>query len=67
MPLVYLDRRLKGWLIGSLVVLCINLIVFVFRSHFNQYLVLGVVFFTPVAWTLLYVLSRRFLKETPKE
>jgi hypothetical protein len=49
------------------VVLCINLIVFNFRSHFNQYLVLGVVFFTPVAWTLLYVLTRKFLKETPQK
>jgi hypothetical protein len=58
MPLVHLDRRLKGWLIGSLVVLGINLIVFIFRSHFNQYLVLGVVFLTPVAWTALYFLSR---------
>jgi hypothetical protein len=67
MPLVHLDRRLKGWLIGSLVVLGINLIVFIFRSHFNQYLVLGVVFFTPVAWTLLYVLARRFLKEARNE
>ena len=63
MPLVHLDRRLKGWLIGSLVVLCINLIVFIFRSHFNQYLVLGVVFFTPVAWTLF----SRTVKHDPKD
>jgi hypothetical protein len=67
MALVYLDRSLKGWLIGSIIVLCINLIVFIFRSHFNKYLVLGVVFFTPVAWTLLYVLARQLLKEVQKE
>jgi hypothetical protein len=67
MRLLYLDRGMKGWLIGSIFVLCVNLIVFIFRSHFNTYMVLGVILLTPVAWTLLYVLTRRFLKEAQKE
>ena len=58
---------MKGWLIGSIIVLCVNLIVFIFQSHFNTYLVLGVVLFTPVAWTLLYVLTGQLLKKAPKE
>jgi hypothetical protein len=67
MPLIYLDRGMKGWLTGSIFVLCGNLIVFIFRAHLDKYLVLCVVLLTPVAWTLLYVLARRFLKEAPKE
>jgi hypothetical protein len=57
---------MKGWLIGSIFVLGVNLIVFLFRNHFNKYLVLSVVLLTPVAWTLLYVFIRRFFKKTKR-
>jgi hypothetical protein len=66
MRLIYFDRRMKGWLIGSIVVLCINLIVFIFRSHFNKYVVLGVVLCTPVAWTILYFLAELVLGRVRK-
>lgn len=49
---------MKGWLIGSVFVLCINLIVFVFQKHFSTSTALWVVLLTPVAWTGLYFLSK---------
>jgi hypothetical protein len=67
MPLIYLDRSMKGWLIGSILVLCINVIVFIFRSHLDKYVALAVVFFTPLAWALLYVLARLILRKAPKK
>jgi hypothetical protein len=54
---IHLDKRLKGWLIGSVFVLCINLTVFIFQEHFSKPIVFLVVLLTPVAWTGLYFLA----------
>lgn len=66
MRLINLNNRTKGWLIGSLFILCVNLMVFIFQKRFDIYIVLLVVLLTPIAWTALYVLSRLFSKKAPK-
>jgi hypothetical protein len=57
MPLLYLDRRNKGWLGTSIFVLIVNLIVFIIQKHLSQNIVLLVVLLTPAAWVVLYFLS----------
>jgi hypothetical protein len=66
MRLLYLNRSNKVWLISSLLVLFFNLIVFVFRKHFDRNMVLIVVLLTPVAWAGLYFLSKLFFKSDLK-
>jgi len=54
-----LDKKNKGWLFSSIIVLLINLVVFGFRKHFDIGTVLWVVVLTPVAWLSLYYLFIR--------
>lgn len=56
-----LDQKTKGWMIGSILVLLINLVVFAFRNHLEMNIVLSVVVLTPIAWLLLYVLLMHVL------
>jgi hypothetical protein len=62
MRLLYLNRSTKIWLIGSIFVLLANLIVFIFKKHFDTTIVFWVVLLTPVAWLVLYFLSRLVIK-----
>jgi hypothetical protein len=63
MRLFYLNRSTKVWLISSIFVLLVNLIVFIFKKHFDTIVVFWVVLLTPVAWLGLYFLSRLMVKE----
>ena len=53
-----LDKKTKGWLFSSILVLLINLVVFGFRKYFDNHTVLWVVVLTPVAWLFLYFLFK---------
>ena len=49
MRLFYLNKSTKVWLISSIFVLLVNLIVFIFKKHFDTDIVFWVVLLTPVA------------------
>ena len=59
-----LKQSAKFWLVGSLVVLSINLIAFLFRNYFDFIISLWVVNLTPVAWLGLYFLPDLFERVT---
>jgi hypothetical protein len=52
-----LNRSSKGWLISSILVILVSISVYVFRTYFDEMLVLLVVVLTPV---LLLVLALVF-------
>jgi uncharacterized membrane protein (DUF106 family) len=58
----YLNRTTRVWLISSIFVLLVNLIVFIFKKHFDTMIVFWVVLLTPVAWLGLYFLCRLVVK-----
>jgi hypothetical protein len=60
---LYLNKSTKIWLISAIFVLLINLIVFIFKKHFDTTIVFWVVLLTPAAWLGLYFLSRLMVKE----
>ena len=64
MALLLLNRKTKGWLISSGLVLLVFLVVFVFRKHFNETIVLCVVVLTPVALLILALLFGQFTKRS---
>ena len=55
----------KYWLIGSLFILVINGIIFLFRKHFDLTILVWVVILTPVAWLILYFLTDLLDKDDP--
>lgn len=54
----FLKKSLKYWLWGSICIIIINFIVFVFRNKIDQIVLLWVVMLTPVALLALYPLTR---------
>ena len=56
-----LDKKTKGWLFSSIIVLLINLVVFGFRKYFDNGTVLCVVVLTTVAWLFFYFLFKHLL------
>jgi hypothetical protein len=64
MALLLQNRKTKGWLISSGMVLLVFLVVFVFRNQLNETLVLWVVILTPVALLIIALLYGRFTKQS---
>jgi hypothetical protein len=52
-----LKKSLKYWLWGSICIIIINFIIFVFRNKIDQIVLLWVVMLTPVALLALYPLA----------
>lgn len=66
MRLFHLNRSMKVWVISSIFVLLVNLIVFIFQEYFDEIVVLLAVLLTPVAWIVLYFLSKLFFRRSFK-
>jgi hypothetical protein len=49
---------LKYWLWGSISIIIINFIVFLFRNKVDQIVLLWIVILTPAAFLVLYALTR---------
>jgi len=63
MNLIFLNRRAKGWLISSVLVLLVSITVFAFRKHFGETIVLWVVVLTPIVLLILALLCGQFTKK----
>ena len=61
----YLKKSMKYWLRGSICIIIINLIVYIFRNYVNETALLWVVILTPVACLALYPLTRLLDKDRP--
>ena len=59
----YMKKSSKYWLWGSIGVVFINIIFFLFRSYVAETVLLWVVLLTPVACILLYPLTRLLAKD----
>ena len=54
----YIKKSLKYWLWGSICIIIINFIVFLFRNKVDQIVLLWIVILTPAVLLLLYALTR---------
>ena len=54
----FLKKSLKYWLWGSICIIIINFIVFLFRNKVDQIVLLWIVILTPAAFLVLYALTR---------
>ena len=61
----FLKKSLKYWLWGSICIIIINFIVFLFRDKVDQIVLLWVVILTPTAFLALYPLARFFDRDRP--
>ncbi|CAB1083983.1 hypothetical protein JY97_05520 [Alkalispirochaeta odontotermitis] len=53
----YMKKSSKYWLLGAICIILINLIVFIFRNHIHELVLLWVVILTPVGCLVLYPLT----------
>ena len=56
--MVYMKKSSKYWLWGSICIILVNFIFFLFRNTVDQLLLLWVAMLTPVALLALYPLAR---------
>jgi hypothetical protein len=54
---LHLSKISKYWLLGSICVIFINLIFFIFRNYVDEIVLLWVVILTPVVCLILYPLA----------
>lgn len=55
--MVYMKKSSKYWLLGSICIILVNSIFFLFRNTVDQLLLLWIVMLTPVALLALYPLA----------
>jgi hypothetical protein len=55
--MLYMRRSSKYWLLGSICIIVINLVFFLFRNYVQETVLLWVVIMTPLACLLLYPLT----------
>ena len=63
--MVYMKKSSKYWLLGSICIILVNFIFFLFRNMVDQLLLLWVVMLTPVALLALYPLTRLLDRDKP--
>ena len=52
-----MNRSIKYWLIGTIFILAIYMVIFIFRNKFDLIFLLWVVVLTPVTWLALLFLT----------
>jgi hypothetical protein len=65
MHVLTLKKSTKYWILGSICIIIINLIFFIFRYKVDEILLLWIVMLTPVACLALYPLTRLLDRKEP--
>ena len=60
--MLHLNKSSKYWLLGSICIIVINLIAFVFRNYIDEIVLLWIVILTPFACLVLYPLTHLLIR-----